>query len=87
YGQGAPDAVGLAACGALKDGMGQLSAERVSKELLKLLAAPDPRPSVRAMQDSGVLAQVLPDVQPLALFEALCGPSDDPVLRLAALLP
>ncbi|QYC12220.1 CCA tRNA nucleotidyltransferase [Brevundimonas nasdae] len=87
YGRGAPDAVGLAACGALKDGMGQLSAERVSKELLKLLAAPDPRPSVRAMQDSGVLAQVLPDVQPLAVFEALCGPSDDPVLRLAALLP
>ncbi|GAA0201917.1 poly(A) polymerase [Brevundimonas nasdae] len=87
YGQGAPDAVGLAACGALKDGMGQLSAERVSRELLKLLAAPDPRPSVRAMQDSGVLAQVLPDVQPLAVFEALCGLSDDPVLRLSALLP
>lgn len=87
YGQGAPDAVGLAACGALKGGMGQLSAERVSKELLKLLAAPDPRPSVRAMQDSGVLAQALPDVQPLAVFEALCGLSDDPVLRLSALLP
>ncbi|WP_312689484.1 CCA tRNA nucleotidyltransferase [Brevundimonas nasdae] len=87
YGQGAPDAVGLAACGALKDGMGQLSAERVSRELLKLLAAPDPRPSVRAMQDSGVLAQVLPDVQPLTVFEALCGLSDDPVLRLSALLP
>ncbi|WP_438852428.1 CCA tRNA nucleotidyltransferase [Brevundimonas nasdae] len=87
YGQGAPDAVGLAACGALKGGMGQLSAERVSKELLKLLAAPDPRPSVRSMQDSGVLAQVLPDVQPLAVFEALCGLSDDPVLRLSALLP
>lgn len=87
YGRGGPDAVGLAACGALKDGMGQLSAERVSKELLKLLAAPDPRPSVQAMQDSGVLAQVLPDVQPLTVFEALCGLSDDPVLRLSALLP
>ena len=87
YGRGAPDAVGLAACGALKGGMDRLSAERVSKELLKLLAAPDPRPSVQAMQDSGVLAQVLPDVQPLALFEALCGLSADPVLRLSALLP
>lgn len=87
YGRGAPDPVGLAACGALKDGMDRLSAERVSKELLKLLAAPDPRPSVQAMQDSGVLAQVLPDVQPLSLFEALCGLSDDPVLRLSALLP
>ncbi|WP_292228213.1 CCA tRNA nucleotidyltransferase [Brevundimonas sp.] len=87
YGREAPDAVGLAACGALKGGMDRLSAERVSKELLKLLAAPDPRPSVRAMQDSGVLAQVLPEVQPLALFEALCGLSADPVLRLSALLP
>ena len=87
YGREAPDAVGLAACGALKAGMDRLSAERVSKELLKLLAAPDPRPSVRAMQDSGVLTQVLPDVQPLALFEALCGLSNDPVLRLSALLP
>lgn len=87
YGREAPDAVGLAACGALKGGMDRLSAERVSKELLKLLAAPDPRPSVWAMQDSGVLAQVLPEVQPLALFEALCGLSDDPVLRLSALLP
>lgn len=87
YGREAPDAVGLAACGALKGGMDRLSAERVSKELLKLLAAPDPRPAVQAMQDSGVLAQVLPEVQPLALFEALCGLSADPVLRLSALLP
>nr|WP_314438934.1 CCA tRNA nucleotidyltransferase [uncultured Brevundimonas sp.] len=87
YGRGAPDAAGLTACATLKGGMDRLSAERVSKELLKLLAAPDPRPSVRAMQDSGVLAQVLPDVQPLSVFEALCGLSDDPVLRLSALLP
>ena len=42
-------AVGLAACAALKCGMAQLSAERVSKEVLKLLAAPDPRAAVRAM--------------------------------------
>lgn len=87
YGRGTPDAVGLAACAALKDGMARLSAERVSKELLKLLAAPDPRPAVRAMAETGVLAQVLPDPQPLDLFEGLCGISDDPVLRLSALLP
>ena len=87
YGRGAPDAAGLAACAALKDGMAQLSAERVSKELLKLLAAPDPRPAVRAMDETGVLAQVLPQVQPLTLFQALCDVTDDPVLRLSALLP
>lgn len=87
YGRGAPDAVGLAACAALKAGMAQLSAERVSKELLKLLAARDPRAAVRAMAETGVLAQVLPQVQPLPLFEAMCGLTDDPVMRLSALLP
>jgi poly(A) polymerase len=87
YGRGAPDAAGLAACAALKDGMAQLSAERVSKELLKLLAAPDPRPAVRAMDETEVLVQVLPQVQPLTLFQALCDVTEDPVLRLSALLP
>ena len=87
YGRGAPDAVGLAACAALKAGMAQLSAERVSKELLKLLAARDPRAAVQAMAETGVLAQVLPQVQPLPLFEAMSGLTDDPVMRLSALLP
>ena len=87
YGRGAPDARGLAACAALKAGMARLSAERVSKELLKLLAAPDPRPAVQAMNEAGVLAQVLPQVQPLSLFQALCDVTTDPVLRLSALLP
>lgn len=87
YGRGEPDAIGLAACAALKDGMAQLSAERVSKEVLKLLAAPDPRAAVRAMAETGVLAQVLPQAQPLAMFEAMCDLTDDPVMRLSALLP
>jgi len=87
YGRGEPDATGLAACAALKSGMARLSAERVSKELLKLLAAPDPRPAVRAMAETGVLDQVLPQAQPLAMFDALCEASPDPVLRLSALLP
>src|SRR6185295_13063816 len=43
YGRGEPDAAALAACAALKDLAGSLSAERVSKELLKLLGAGDPR--------------------------------------------
>ncbi|WP_277928796.1 CCA tRNA nucleotidyltransferase [Brevundimonas diminuta] len=87
YGRGEPDAVGLAACAALKGGMAQLSAERVSKEVLKLLAAPDPRAAVRAMAETGVLAQVLPQAQPLTLFEAMCELTDDTVMRLSALLP
>ncbi|MFC0632913.1 CCA tRNA nucleotidyltransferase [Brevundimonas balnearis] len=87
YGRGAPDAEGLAACAALKDGLKQLSAERVSKELLKLLSAPDPRRAVQAMADAGVLAEVLPEVGDLARFAALSVEHDDPLLRLAALLP
>jgi len=86
YGRGAPDAAAVAVCAALAEGVEQLSAERVSKELLKLLAAPDPRPAVRLMDEASVLARVLPSTD-LALFEAMTEISPDPVLRLSALLP
>ena len=87
YGRGEPDAAGLAACAALAEGMSRLSAERVSKELLKLLKAPDPRAALRAMQASGVLRQVLPDAGSLETFERMVGLSQDPLLRLSALWP
>jgi poly(A) polymerase len=93
YGRGEPDAAGLAACAALRDLIGNLSAERVSAELLKLLAAEDPRGVVRLMAQSGVLAVVLPEAQGLERFEKLVGIetemlfTEDALLRLAALLP
>jgi poly(A) polymerase len=87
YGRGDPDAEGLRACRDNVDGLARLSAERVSKELLKLLAAPDPRPAVRAMDEAGVLSAVLASPAGLSLFETLAAISDDPVLRLSALLP
>ncbi|MEN5053769.1 CCA tRNA nucleotidyltransferase [Brevundimonas naejangsanensis] len=87
YGRGAPDAAAVAACAALAEGVERLSAERVSKEMLKLLAAPDPRPAVRLMQDAGVLGRILPQPEGVTLFEAMVGVSPDPVLRLSALLP
>lgn len=87
YGRGAPDAAAVAACAALAEGVERLSAERVSKELLKLLAAPDPRSAVRLMDQAGVLGRVLPPPIGLKLFEAMVGISDDPLLRLSALLP
>jgi poly(A) polymerase len=92
YGRGEPDATGLAACAALKGLIGQLSAERVSAELLKLLGAEDPRPAVRLMAQTGVLAEVLPEAVGLARFESLVGIetemlfTEDALLRLAALL-
>lgn len=86
FGRGEPDAEGLAACARLSELVEGLSAERVSTELLKLLAADDPRPAVRAMDEAGVLARVLPGHADLPLFEAMVGVSDDPALRLSALL-
>jgi poly(A) polymerase len=87
YGRGEPDAAALEACRALASGMARLSAERVSKELMTLLAAPDPRLAVAAMAGAGVLAQVLPEATPGRLFEAAVEQSADPVIRLMTLFP
>lgn len=87
YGRAEPDAAGLAACAETAEGLARLSAERVSKELLKLLAAPDPRPAVAAMRMAGVLERLVPVSASSAAFEAMVDISDDPVLRLSALMP
>jgi poly(A) polymerase len=93
FGRGEPDSAAVAACAALKAHIDTLAAERISKELLKLLAAEDPRPAVRLMAETGVLDVVLKGPADLARFEALAALEADqlfecePVLRLAALLP
>ncbi len=87
YGRGEPDAKGLAACGELAEGMTRLSAERVSKELMTLLAAPDPRVAMAAMAGAGVLAQILPEAVTGPVFEAAVELSPDPVVRLMTLFP
>jgi len=93
YGKGEPDAVSLKACEALRDKIETLSAERVSKELLKLLAADDPRHVVRLMAATGVLSVALPEARDLIRFERLVAIETeqlfqcDPELRLGALLP
>jgi poly(A) polymerase len=93
YGKGEPDPAGLAACETLKGMIANLSAERVAKELLKLLAADDPRPALRLMAATGVLAIVLPQARGVGRFERLVEIETDQLfqcdtdLRLAALLP
>jgi len=93
YGTAPADAAALAACETLKGDLKTLSAERVAKEMLKLLAAPDPRPAVALMARTGVLGEVLPAPVDLPRFEGLVAIEEDqlfetdPVLRLAALLP
>ncbi|MGA0608111.1 CCA tRNA nucleotidyltransferase [Phenylobacterium sp. VNQ135] len=93
YGRGEPDAAAVAACAALKADIRSLAAERISKELLKLLAADDPRAAVRLMADTGVLDVILELPANLARFDGLVALESeqlfeaDAVLRLAALLP
>ena len=87
FGRGEPDGAALAACSALKDGIAQLSAERISAELIKLLSAPDPRAAVHLMADTGVLFEVLPWAGDASLFLPMIGISGDPILRLSSLLP
>ncbi len=59
YGEGEPDAAGLAACIAGRGGLEQLSRERVRMELLKLLTAKGVVPALTAMADAGLLGSVL----------------------------
>ena len=93
YGSGPPDAAALAACESLRGELKTLSAERVSKEILKLLAADDPRQTVALMARTGVLGEILPAPIDLERFGGLVAIEadqlfeNDPVLRLAALLP
>lgn len=92
YGRGEPDGPALAACESLKGMLSGRPAERISKELLKLLAARDPRQAVRLMAQTGVIEVILPGARASARFDALVGLErdclieNDPELRLAALL-
>jgi len=86
--EGGIDAEGLAACATHLDGIPRLSRERVGAEMMKLLAAPDPAPSLASMQASFVLNAVLPGAAAEAvtiLIHLEEGRPPDPVRRLAAL--
>ena len=93
YGRGEADEKALAACKALKESLSGRPAERTAKELIKLLAAEDPRPAMALMAQTGVLGAILPVATDLAAFNRLVGIEtdqlfeNDPVLRLAALIP
>lgn len=92
YGQGAPDAAGLAACGELKAGLRQLSPERVRQELMKLLVAPGAVAALEAMRGQGILEMILPGADMdvftrMAAVDGREGFAPDAVLRLAALAP
>lgn len=91
YARETPDAAGLEACGRLRAGLDSISAERIWMETKKLLAAPQPMPSMRAMEASGVMAQLFPEWKGLELLDrlvALTRNGDiaaDPMQRMLAL--
>lgn len=95
FGRGAPDPEGLAACIARANDLMALSRERIADELLKLLALPDPHPTIALMHEGGIFAAVLPEIgadQVAALArlirrEPLARAAPEPIRRLAALLP
>ena len=93
YGKGEIDAEGLRAAAEAKDRLASLSAERIAKELLRLLEAVNPGPVLRVMAATGILSQLLPGALQLPRLERLTELDadnffpPDAVLRLAALLP
>jgi poly(A) polymerase len=93
YGKGEMDAEGLRAAAQAKDKLKTLSAERVAKELLRLLEAGNPTPVLRVMAATGILSELLPGALQLPRLERLVEIdadnffSRDALLRLAALLP
>jgi len=86
-----PDRAGLAACIAGRNGLDQLSRERVRMELMKLVVAPHAVPTLIAMTDASLTLRVLGGISYLASFEmmakveAAIGIGPDPVQRLGAL--
>ena len=91
YGRGEPDAAALKACKDAAHTIPSLSGERVQAEMLKLLAADDPLPALRTMQDARVLAELLPEAQGtdrlinLIAIERTLNDTD-PIRRLATLI-
>ncbi|WP_458757372.1 CCA tRNA nucleotidyltransferase [Afipia sp. TerB] len=91
YGEGEPDRAGYLACVAGRDGLDDLSAERIRMEMLKLLVAPGAAEALVAMDDAGLLQRIVAGVAyhgPLARMidaERALDLQPDAMRRLAAL--
>ncbi|HWD58131.1 MAG TPA: CCA tRNA nucleotidyltransferase [Stellaceae bacterium] len=86
FGAGDGDEAARAACRAAAGQLSILSAERVWRELSRLIAGSDPVRVLKMMRDDDVLAAILPEATRLDRLERLLPLSDDPILRLAALI-
>ena len=95
FGKGDPDVAAITACRTRARDLMALSRERIADELFKILALPDPAPTVALMLDSGILAPVIPEIDMAGLDrlgeligrERELDAAPDPVRRFAALSP
>lgn len=91
YGKGGLDPAGLSAAIRARDGLRQLSAERIGQEMRRLVLAPRAAETVAVMQESGILGVILGGVgylgafARLVRFEAAARAAPSVALRLAAL--
>lgn len=85
YVRGPLDPGGLAACADLVGGLDALSAERVWKEVKKLLGAPDPRPAYEGMEAIEVRSHVLPEMGNHKRLDALMSLEADLMLPIDAM--
>ena len=88
FGKPPLDGAGFDACRRNAGSLSSLSAERIAKELLRLLAAPAPADALEAMAEAGALDHWLPEYAGTARLKALIAREDtpDPLRRLAAIV-
>ncbi len=84
-GTGAPDPAALTAVAAARPTMGRLSAERVAKELKRLIVAPRAVEAVGLAADTGLLVDVVGVPRPGVLARVVGFGENDPAHLLAAL--
>ena len=92
FGEQTPHDASQKACAELAPMLKGLSRERIGKEMLALLALPDPAPTVEQMAQLGVLKVILPEAAPARLAQLVANErredvAPDALRRLAALLP
>ncbi len=85
YARGPLDPSGVAACKALASGVETLSAERVWKELKKLLGAQNPRPAWEGLEAIEVRTRVAPEMARHDRLDALIGLENDLMLPFDAM--
>ncbi len=96
FGKPPPDGEALAACRAMAPRLGELSAERVRRELFRILLGPDPAETIGLMRGERILDSILPEagdtgrLRMVAWLETrglnMASVEPDGVRRLAAVL-